>query len=50
MLGQLNVLRLIHLIYYGWAQLNLILSVNLKSLSDLIEVFKFIIFIHHLHF
>jgi len=45
-LGQLNVLRLIKLIYYGWAQLHLILSVNLKRLPDLIQVFKFIIFIH----
>jgi len=30
--SQLNVLRLIQLIYYGGAQLNLILSVNLKQL------------------
>jgi len=28
-LGQLNSLRLIQLIYYGWAQLYLIVSVNL---------------------
>jgi len=28
-LGQLNLLRLIQLIYYGWAQLNLIVSAQL---------------------
>jgi len=32
--SQLNVLRLIQLINYGWAQLHLILSVNLKRIHD----------------
>jgi len=45
-LSQLNVLKLIELIHYGWAQLNLILSVILKRLPDTFQVFKFIIFIH----
>jgi len=41
-LGQLYSMRLIQLIYYGWAQPNLIVSVNLKRLPDMTEVFKLI--------
>jgi len=44
MLSQLNVLRLIQLIYYGWAQLHIVSE--FIRLPDMIQVFKFIIFIH----